>query len=146
MTVVSRKKFDIKYYFCVNCNSRKTQERRVKRKDGTFAIHYDWRIVGTNKVMCLSCYKKIFRKEHFRRLGKERFRYKGINIQIKYIPRIEVCNLCRGVVPFDIYRTMLHHEYYDDSNKIKNTMETCDTCHNYLTWELGQFDSKLIEH
>jgi hypothetical protein len=139
-----RKIFDLKYYFCVNCGSTKTQERRVKRKDGTFTIHRDWRVVGKNMLMCLSCYKKIFRREHFRRLGKERFRFKGVNIQIKHQPRIEVCNCCRGVVPFDVYRTMLHHEYYDDSDKIKHTIEVCLSCHNKITWELGQFKKKLF--
>jgi hypothetical protein len=142
MTVVSRKKFDIKYYFCVNCDSKTTQTRKVKKKNGRIVIEHDWRIVDIDPpmVMCLSCYKKIFRKEHFRRLGKERFRYKGINIQIKETPRIEVCNCCRAVVPFDCKRTMLHHEEYDDNDKRKHTMEVCPSCHNFLSWELGQFD------
>ncbi len=55
--------------------------------------------------------------------------YKGRVVTLDEDPKIAVCNYCRRVVPFDCSKTHMHHIQYHDDNPLRDTIESCPTCH-----------------
>ena len=104
--------------------------------------------LGTEYVVCWRCYERVLRKDYSLVKARRKHRFKDKIITLKEIPRIGVCNLCRAVVPFDCYRTCLHHDdnQYDENNTLKYTIESCDSCHNKESWRLGSFNGNLKYH
>lgn len=71
--------------------------------------------------------------------SRKRHRFKQKVVLLDFIPRIDVCNLCRAVVPFDTCRTILHHEEYDENDSLRYTIEVCQECHNKETWKRQEY-------
>lgn len=117
---------------CYACGSTKTQIERLKVKFG-ITLYEHWYInKPTDLFLCKECYKELFHlytKEHLRR----RFVYKNKVVSPGFVVhRVGVCNWCRSVVETDCKQTKLHHDEdrYEDDDKLANTIELCNRCHN----------------
>jgi hypothetical protein len=106
---------------------------------------------GTNLDICGRCYARLYyddkarqrRRENQRKPQAREWRRRRAAYQNRirfdpYTPRIDICNLCRAVYPFDCKRTEMHHEQYDDKHPERFTIELCPRCHKNRSLELGQ--------
>jgi len=85
----------------------------------------------------LNIYKKAtakWRKNHpkkVKEISLNRIVFLGEQITLKENPRKGICSNCgRSVKKGEIKQTQLHHEKYDKSDPLANTVELCVRCHN----------------
>lgn len=89
---------------------------------------------GTPYFLCHTCYNGVVRRDYKQRSARSRIVFKGRRLYNKTKEvRVGVCNLCRGIIGIDCLRTNLHHDAYDASNPLANTLELCPSCHAKIT-------------
>lgn len=80
-------------------------------------------------------YRSHYYKKKDQNLHK--LKYKDKHLTFKESVKIGVCNGCRAVVPFDAPCTQTHHEYYDDNDPLKGTIELCVKCHGKESYKVS---------
>ena len=121
---------------CNNCNSNKSYVNKHGNEE--------WRWYN-NKIYCKKCANKLFMNPKYHPLNsKNRFMFKDKEIWIGFNPRTGICNWCRAVVGIDCKKTELHHELYDESNTLANTIELCTSCHKKESWRLWRIKNNSL--
>ena len=120
---------------CSRCKSDKTHFSYYKVKNGELKTYPLWKYDYVNGgYICQNCYSHDIGNK---RTAPRRLRYKGKRITIDRDPRIGVCCWCRAVrnevnaqTDKVCKETQMHHEgEYVESDKLKNTLEICASCH-----------------
>lgn len=127
---------------CRICQSNKTFLRKRKKANGQIYLKPDWYEVNRKDktAVCTNCYNTVINANYIKRYVRYSIKYKGKILHLDHDPRIDVCNWCRAVVPFDAMNTQLHHDErrYDDNNPLRNTIELCNSCHTREKHRLGE--------
>lgn len=126
-----RKRMDHGMRICYACGGSKTY---IYRGYENWFPNYD----KDDNVLCGRCNGRynmnpMLRKKWNAILNPinhpRRMVFKGKRISLPYNPRNGICSDCGGVKGVDFKRTNLHHEKYDESNPLANTVELCIRCH-----------------
>lgn len=125
-------KYPLENRKCDNCATTETYIDKTGR--------HHWRFIKDNegnvlKIYCRKCWDKLIGSPKYNPLrNKRRMTFKYKQICVDHVPRTGFCSKCGKAVG----KTHLHHEIYDDSDPLANTMELCQSCHSKRSWELGQ--------